>query len=571
MPAAAQLTPDQRVQDFLELASAFNKFYAPANWKIDALGVNLFLVGPYLQRVRAATNDAEYFEVKMEYVTALEDGHSGVQMPSEFRASLGIGVDLYDDKVLIESISARYPVALFPFQVGDELVSIDGEPVGTILDRLVKLQSLGNERPTRRLAAAYLTSRPQAVVPSAFLIPGRSDVVIRRATTDALEQYVLTWLKSGTPVVNLPRRPDLILQSVAPKSTATQSAVERLVERSMRLARPFIPTADEKDGDPVSTRALLGFGARTPYYALPAGFVRRRGTGSDFLFSGTFQSEGVRIGLIRIPTFRPRPGAERRAMLRELEGEVAFMQTATDGLIVDVSRNPGGFCSGDVASRLIPQTTQLYRDLLLPSQSDLLFTEDVLDEALFFGAEPWVIELWRFKLESLRSAAAGGVRSLTGPLPGCFTQDLSFFPVEVDSFPPWRDSTGQVASYAKPLIVLQDELSASEAEHFSSLIQDNRRGPVVGFRSPGLGGLSGVIPGGANAEDSLGMTFSLTVRNVTAQAPGIPESPFLETTGVIPDIEIDSMTRENLMNQFRPFFAEVTRAAVNHIRNPGAE
>jgi hypothetical protein len=564
LPAAAQLTPDQRAQDFRELAAAFHRFYAPANWKMEALKVNIFEISPWIARVRAARNDTEYFEIAMEFVTSLQDGHSGFQIPSNFRASLGLAVDIYDGKVLIEAISSRYPPAQFPFRVGDELVSIDGVPVNETLDRLMKLQSFGRARPTRRLAAAYLTSRPQAVVPAAHLTPDMSTVVIRRAETGAEEAYALTWLKSGQPLTALPRLPDAYSRPQKLAETAAPAAAlrDQMLAWDLLMARPRMPAPPpELAGEPRATEALLGFSVRTPYYALPANFVRRRGTGNDTLFTGTFESDGQRLGLIRIPTFAVEPGPRRRAMMRELEGEITFMQANTDGLIVDVSRNEGGFCSGDVLSRMNPNPTQVYRQLLIGSLSATQAYEQALNEARLFAREPWVVDLWQFQVDSLRSASLG-VRSLTGPLASCYTEEFSSYPVQVDAYPPWP------GAYTKPLIVLQDELSASQAEHFAAMVQDNRRGLVVGVQSPGLGGSIGDFAGGYYGESSLSLTTSLTVRGQTVQTPGLPRAPYIESIGVIPDVVIDAMTRENLMNQFRPFFAEVTRAAVEHIRNP---
>ena len=51
---------------------------------------------------------------------------------------------------------------------------------------------------------------------------------------------------------------------------------------------------------------VLGFGARSPVFRLPAGFTMRLGTQSaDFFLSGTYLSGGVRIGFIRIPSMAP--------------------------------------------------------------------------------------------------------------------------------------------------------------------------------------------------------------------------------------------------------------------------
>jgi len=43
---AAELSPAQREQDFRTLAGVFAKRYGPANWKIQALNVNLFQISP---------------------------------------------------------------------------------------------------------------------------------------------------------------------------------------------------------------------------------------------------------------------------------------------------------------------------------------------------------------------------------------------------------------------------------------------------------------------------------------------------------------------------------------------
>lgn len=559
-PAIAQLTPEQRVHDFLDLAAAYHRYYAPANWKIDALKKNIFEVSPWVARVRAARNDLEYYAIAMEWVTSLEDGHSSLTIDSDFRASLGIAVDVYDGKVLIEGIAARYPPSQFAFRVGDEVISIDGVPVGQILDRLAKLQSFGRERPTRRLAAALLTSRPQAAVPDAPLLPDTSTVVIRRAETGADEAYTLTWLKSGTPLLALPRLPNPFASPRVSSLSRAASSPENPVDLH-RLSRPnpLGKIAADLQDEPLP-QALAGFAARTPYYALPTNFVRRRGTGADFTFSGTFTSDGVRLGLIRIPTFLQQPGATRRAFLRELEGEIRFMQENTDGLIVDVSRNEGGYCSGDVLSRMNPNPTNVYKQTLVGSQLITREYEILLGQARQFAREPWVVDLWQFQLDMVRSAAAG-LRGLTGPMASCFTDELSSFPIETDVYPAWP------GAYTKPLIVLQDELSASQAEHFSAMVQDNRRGLLVGMRSPGLGGAIFTGAGTYYAETSFSLTITLTVRGQNVQAPGLPAAPYIETIGVIPDVVIDAMTRENLMNQFRPFFAEVTRAAVTHVRN----
>ena len=53
----AQMTTGQRLLDFEVLASLYAKRYAPANWKLQSLGVNIFELRPWTDRVRAAKSD----------------------------------------------------------------------------------------------------------------------------------------------------------------------------------------------------------------------------------------------------------------------------------------------------------------------------------------------------------------------------------------------------------------------------------------------------------------------------------------------------------------------------------
>src|SRR5262245_34516106 len=125
----AQMTPEQRAFDFQALASLYAKRYGPANWKLQALGVNIFEVKPWMDRVKSAKSDLEYFEICSQFVASFRDGHTGYSTPSRFIADLGVYVDIYEGKVLIDTIvRSRYPPATFPFQIGDELISVDGRP-----------------------------------------------------------------------------------------------------------------------------------------------------------------------------------------------------------------------------------------------------------------------------------------------------------------------------------------------------------------------------------------------------------------------------------------------------------
>ncbi len=127
VPASAQLTRKQKVQDFQNLAALYAKRYAPYEWKKELFSFDLFEISPWLDRIERSTDDLEFFEIALEYVASLRDTHSQFIMPSSFVASLGFSVDVYEGRVLIDAINrTRLPEAQFPFQVGDALLSVDG-------------------------------------------------------------------------------------------------------------------------------------------------------------------------------------------------------------------------------------------------------------------------------------------------------------------------------------------------------------------------------------------------------------------------------------------------------------
>lgn len=562
IPASAALTVEQRLHDFQQLAALYNKYYAPANWKIEALGVNLFDLRPWYEKVRAAKNDLEYLDLCVKYVAALQDGHSSFRMGSSFQIYLLMDLDLYDGKFLFENIDRRlYPESQFPFVPGDELVSINGKPSMTVARELILNANYANDRANLRLAANYLLFRPQSIFPLAPLEAETVTIEVRRAATDTVESYTIPWTRFSEPVLDIPSLPNLSVSS----SPATMREAD--VEGTVIETAPVLAERRRLEDGSLEEAAFLGQGARTPYYSLPAGFTRRRGAGADITFSGTYTANGVRIGLIRIPNWNQGTAAAKNALFREIEAEVAFMQTNTDGLVVDVSRNNGGSCSGDTLSRFTRERIKVYQTLLLPTSSLIRTYESLLSSARQFS-EPWVAETYRYMLTAIRETAAGGTRSLTGPLPSCESFELTSGPVfaRVDEYPPYRDSTGQLAGYSKPMIVLVDDLSFSQAEHFPAMFQDAKRGPVVGIRTAGLGGAVIAAAAPAYGEGTIRYTSALTVRNSTVSAPGLPSAPYIENFGVIPDIQLDSMTRENLLTGFRPFVEGFTQIMIDHIR-----
>lgn len=548
LPAVGQTTAEQRRVDFEQLAGAVAKTYAPYAWKIQAFGYDALQLKPWLERVAKAKDDLGYYELCMEYVAALRDLHSGYFLKSDFTAELPIYVDLYDGKALVESIDrGTLPASRYPFEVGDEVVSVDGVTAEAWMEYAGRLQSFANARATRRWALDQIAYRMQSSLPRAHEIGEEAVLVVKRAATGAVESYRLPWYKTGTP-----------LTGIGPVPTPSRKAAARGAEEG---AGEFERSVLTRRRTPVEKR-LRGFGVTAPVFALPADFAVRLGRGrSDYIYTGSYTASGRRVGYLRIPQF-PTSSSAQSAMLRQIDSEVAWLKANTEGLVVDVMRNPGGdqCLTNEILRRLIPYPFRTTGDEIRPTLDIVQWFRDDVDSAEAFGADAVTMAYLKGFLQQVETAYRE-YRGITGPLPVCG------FSLELE---PVKDAQGNVLAYDKPMIVLIDEFSTSAGDSFPSVIQDANRALMVGQATAGGGGLSQEYPVGFYSEGVVALSFSLGTRAREWRAPGLPPAPYIENIGAQPDIDLDIMTRDNLMSGGRAFVDGFTQAILDHIRRSTA-
>jgi peptidase S41-like protein/PDZ domain-containing protein len=549
--AFAQLTAEQKIQDFQALAALYAKRYAPYEWKRDALKFDLLQIAPWVAKVQASTSDLDFYEILSEYVAGLDDAHAGYSLPSNFVARLNFTVDLFDGKLLVDSINrTRLPVPEFGFRIGDELISIDEQDAQLLLQGLLRYEVSANPRSTRRAAAARLTTRPQSTIPHAADVPDISTVVLRRPGGE-LESHQIPWTKSGLPLVAVGRyfSPAAVVRRIPKTGPDGGERFPELPDDGKLLSR--LQNSRTRD------RGVVGYGAVVPVFAesLPKNFVHRLGrSASDPFFSGTFEAGGHRLGFIRIPTYDP---ANSVSALVAFQNEIAFFQANTDGLIVDNMRNPGGS---------VAFVNQLLRYLMPFRWSSILFevraTSDwvvafsaAVEQLKAAGGAPSQINQY----QAIKDAIVDANRQMRGRT----------IPIPLDSLTaeraPATDSQGRVIAYNKPLLLLIDEMSASAAEIFAATIQDNQRARLFGWRTMGAGGNVESWPAGSYSLGIASVTESLMIRKTPIFSVEYPAAPYVENIGVRPEIEVDYMTRDNLMLNGKPFVDSFIAAAVAEI------
>ncbi|BDC51260.1 hypothetical protein F183_A35760 [Bryobacterales bacterium F-183] len=565
---AQQLTVQQRVDDFQYLAGIVARNSATIGWKKQAFGFDARNLTPWLERVRAAKDDVEYYDILIEYTASFQDYYTYLTLPSDFAAWMAFTTDVYDGKVIVQTIDRSIlSTPEYDIAIGDEVVSIDGRPVADLLRAYGKYFVDSNPEATRRAAAELLTYRLQSFMPVAAQIGTEASVVLKKANGDMVT-LVIPWERVGTPLRVGPV-PDITASSArmpgVPRTPRSESAAagelllhERVREEIDSSARRRVrrPAAVELNAaaqvESVLPR-IEGIGSLTPIYELPETFVQRRGTSFvDWFFSGSFTSAGKRVGLIRFAEW-----STSSTFASQLDAEVAWMNANTDVLVIDQMRDDlTSICGSEAAAaRFIGKGYRQPGLQFRATWANVQTFQATLDSAIEGGSSAETIALYQGLVDELRAKYYSGGGN-TEPFPFCGTS------LERN---PARQSNGTIVNYEKPILLLTDELSS---DHFAATVKDNREFPVkqFGMATSGRLGVSINGPGGAYTETTVHVKDGVAVRAKATKRPGFPETTYLENAGVYPEIVQSYMTMENLTTKGAAYVAAFTKAALELIQ-----
>jgi hypothetical protein len=538
----AQLTPDQKLVDFQQLVALFSKRYAFLEWKRDAISYDGLKLAPWIERIKASRDDMDYLEICIEYVAAFRDGHTGFEIPSTFSARLGFTADQYDDRILIDTIDRKkLPEADFPVQIGDELVSIDGKTPATMMADVMRFIGEGNPRTARRVAAALMTTRLQYYGPRAYQLPDQAQVVVRRQS-GSTETYTVAWDKEGMAFTHAGPVPDPTLKDVT-RRAGTDSGFTPSYLRRLRALQTLRARRQ---------RFSLASGQLQPAFTID-GFTQRLGKGRlDTLYTGTFQAGGMTFGFLRVSDFE-------YISTSDLEREIAYFQANTDGLVIDVMGNPGGYgCEAeDLMAHLMPNGYQSLGNSIRATWEAILVTQDEIDLAGYYEADEEDITALQNILVELERAYEQS-RGFTAPLPVCGNSR---------SIGPTFDKKGNNIAYTKPILVLVDELSTSAAELFAAVMQDEKRALIYGLGTGGAGGSVDAVSVGFYTEGGSSLAESILVRDHAVTSAEYPASPYIENIGVRPEKKADFMTVDNLLNHGKAFVSGFSDAMVEYVKS----
>jgi hypothetical protein len=476
---ARELSPSQKASDFNELVGYIQSGYGPLEYKKAEFGIDVeTLRDRYMPIMRNSGSNAEFYYAMVRFVAEFNDSHFGVNLPTDLQTYLGFTTDLVQGQLVVDEVDRTLlTLEKFPFQKGDEVVSLNGVPVASILDELQAYMGQGFAKSARRRAAFQVTNRRASKVPAQ---KGQVVVEFRRGNSSVTEKVELTWLKKGT-----------WLDEFSEKSVAKSAMNYDMIE----IEEKFRCSGDTRIKIPTDATVIM----KTPFVAY------------------YYPTTKGQVGYLRIPHYSPvesDPSVDAHALrLAQYEYAVNILEKNTVGLIIDQDHN----CGGSV--EWLHRFLSLFMDRpFAPMQFELLASK-----ASVLQFQSWMngVNVNTIEYENLVE-----VRDLILETWNTTASHLT----EKTSINGEKERQPNAVRYTKPIIVLIDELSGSGGDAFPAMIKGFGRAKLLGTRTMGAGGHVIELPALGNSQLKVRMTKSLFYR---------PDDVPVENNGAVPDISYE--------------------------------
>lgn len=533
--ALSPSTKEQMKSSLDVIAFTFDVGYAPAQWKKDLSGWNLFYeLTKAKNKIDASCEltPKEYQKIVREFLGSTQDYHVRIDFYSTESSKLPLRIKGAEGKYYISWIDRHIlPEKRFDFRVGDEVVSMNGQPVKQILEELKNNNFISNVPETDELLAQmYLTIREGRL---GYDAPqGSVDLKIRRRGTSKSEVTQVNWIYSS--------------EFFPPFISAIKSPGHRIVEkrRAFRHDRSFLSAEakmlSESKESLGSRRTFLPYLGKVVWESDPESFFHA------YIF---LDQSGKKIGYIRIADYI----AEYEDTL-EFANIITRMKESTEALVLDQVNNPGG--SVFYLYTLVSMLTD--RPMEVPSHSIALTQDDLLD-ALFYIDLLELVPNDESILKDIQAELMGF------PIDYEMTRDmLASYQRVVEEWKAGHNiihdqyllgvkyiKPNPAVHYDKPILMLINSLDFSGGDFMPAIMQDNQRATLLGTRTAGAGGyvLRHEFP---NRFGIKGFKYTGSIAHRTNGQP-------LENLGVQPDIPYE-LTKEDLKGTYVPYRAAIRQA-----------
>lgn len=503
------LTTAEKLKDLHQMVATISAGYGPLHYKKMYLGIDLDqLEAEYTEKILNTSNNRDFYYLMIQFIAEFKDSHFSGRIPTDHTYSLPIYTDLVEGKVLISFVDReKIDQKSFPFNVGDEIVQVNGRKVSDLVDELSQYIGEGFDLTSRDLATMYLLIRPAAIFP----LPAEKEITlsIRRGTSSIIDRITLSWNESGEAL---------------DESTSWE-------DRSKSFSR-----GSALDFGELSLDGAIFENLKNMHYRHFCSGKTRVQIPSDatIIMEEPFvayyhPTEKGNIGYLRIPHYSPYnevtgyPEFESRFL--QYQYAVYELEKNTVGLIIDQDYNCGG--SVDYLHRIVSLfATESYP----PMNFTLLASKESYLDFTKWKNELFQSTLAKVKMNTIRDLIKTSWKESRFMTPmTSIDGNESFYPDRVH--------------YTKPIIVLINELSGSGGDAFPALLQGIGRAKLLGTRTMGAGGHVQEIPPLNYSQIKVRMTKSLFYR---------PSGVAVENNGAEPDIPY-TITRDDIMYDYRPY------------------
>lgn len=532
--------------DFVK--KTFEESYAPAEWKRELFAWDL--QGKFESAVNEVKgnkkNDIKKFQKSLlKFCKSTRDYHVSISFTSTEYASLPFDIRYRNGKYILVSVDEE---AKLPLEIGDEILTIDGIPVETVVDEFQ--QELGEENKTatdRTTALQFLTRR---LGRRGHQVPqGSITIEVKKRNSGKVGTCKAIWNYKPERISNPFFNQFVETIQERPNRSFLEGKFNLLDEKLNQktilpyydeMAKVFIDDGLPKDllGSRRSifsaigkeNRDKLGNSTAEEQISWIWNWFWRKSLPEDakkFFDAQLIElPSGKYAGYVRISTFNEEEPEEAiKAFLSCIE----YFQSEADLLLIDQINNPGGkvHYMYALASALTDHPLVMLKERKLLKQSDVLnainlidllqdldFDKDRNQTIMGFPVSEFIQSLLNSSRYILNQWELGHI--LTDPYP-CLGMEV------INPHPR--------VNFTKPIFILVNEMSASCGDEFPALLQDNKRATIIGTPTAGAGGsVDSLSFNNLNGIDELTYTTSITYR--------FDGSP-LENLGVTPDIYFD--------------------------------
>lgn len=503
----ASSVQDQMKTDLDIIGNFLEIQYAPLKWK-EKQGWRLKEeIAKAKSQVdqKKSISQHDFHAILHNFFKSLHDYHTTVQFLDRAVANLPFTIRGAENRYFISYVEKELEY-LYPLEVGDELLSVNGRPVHEVIWDL-QLEQYGTvgEGTDRSLAEIFFTHRSGFIgheFPAGMVM-----IQFKPKSQSKLATYQFEWSTEEEHVSH----PDQNWQKL--------------------LLSPLLGS--------------LNRDAYTSFVPLLGSKIWESQLAHAYLFQ---KDNGKMIGYLRLADFQG--GKEEIQVFEEI---LTFFESKADALVIDQVNNPGGSLFFMMAF-----ASMLGQPLVLPAECVSISQEEL-------AVAKHLIPLLKLVATDEDAKKLLGEELSGFPMTEKFARSLlTYYQLIIDTYQKNKNVTAPAClygmdyiephpsvAYTKPILLLVNELSFSCGDLFPAILQDNHRAVIMGMPTAGAGGyvLQATFP---NRFGIAGYTYTSSVIERVDRKP-------LENLGVIPDI-VYKVTAQDLQNDYQDYKKAVLKA-----------